>query len=113
MELRKNRLPKNIKAKIITVVEISVTCSCCKQKTTWTDKNPNFAGGYDAEHAARCQSNFATIKANRDARSSYSAEFMLCFDCNAKLQNWMNGKSEYLPGEDPETTISTNQKEAE
>ena len=45
MEMRKNRLPKNIKAKIITVVEISVTCSCCKQKTTWTDKNPNFADG--------------------------------------------------------------------
>lgn len=100
MELRKTRLPKNIKAKVITVVELSVTCSCCKQKVTWTDKRPNFAGGYDAEHAVRFQSNFTTIKASRDARSSYSAEFLLCFDCNAQLQNWMNGKAEYLPGED-------------
>ena len=107
MEIRKTSLPKNIKAKIITIVEVTVTCSCCKQKFTWTDKNPTaspfcHSGEYEIDRAAERRMNMTTIKANRDARSSYSAEFILCFDCNAKLQNWMNGKAEYLPGEEPE-----------
>jgi hypothetical protein len=90
-------LPKGVSASASLKITLNVKCTACGQTHDYTEE---IAGSsFNAAFAIQHKMKFTTIKADRDHRSINGAEFLLCVDCNSKVQAFMGGTAGIGTGE--------------
>lgn len=83
-------LPKGVTATTTLTIKLKATCSACGESHEWEEETD---GRYNADFAIQHKMKFSRVTASRDRRSIYSADFLLCFDCNRIAQDFMGGKA--------------------
>ena len=90
-------LPKGVTASATLTIKLKAKCSACGETHEHEEETD---GRYNAEFAIREKMKFTTVKTNRDKRSYYNMEFLLCPDCNKLAQDFMTGKINLKEKED-------------
>ena len=85
------KLPKGVTATATLTIKLKAKCSACGEVHELEEETD---GRYNAPFAIKERMKFTSVWMDRDRRSSYSAEFLLCFKCNKTAQEWMAGKAE-------------------
>lgn len=86
-------LPKGVTAIATLTIELKAKCTACGETQTFQEE---IDGRYNAEYALKNKLKFTSVFLNRDKRSMYSAEFLLCPSCNKIVQDWMSGATTEL-----------------
>lgn len=82
-------LPKGVTASTKLVITLKAKCSACGEVHELEEETDT---RYNAPFAVQHRMKFTTVTTSRDQRSTFPAEFLLCFDCNRIAQDFMQGK---------------------
>jgi hypothetical protein len=83
------KLPKGVTATATLTIKLRAKCSACGETHELEEETD---GRYNAPFAIRNRLKFTTVKTDRDRRSDYTAEYILCPDCNRIAHDFMQGK---------------------
>lgn len=82
-------LPTGVTATARLTITLKAKCSACGETHELQEETD---GRYNADFAIQHKMRFTTVKTNRDKRSYYNMEFLLCPECNKTAQDFMAGK---------------------
>lgn len=82
-------LPKGVTASATLIIKLKAKCTACGETHEHEEETD---GRYNADYAIQHKMRFTTVKTNRDTRTYYGMEFLLCPDCNKIAQDFMTGK---------------------
>jgi ribosomal protein L44E len=82
-------LPAGITATATLTIKLKAKCTACGETHELEEETD---GKFNAPFAIQHKMRFTTVKTNRDKRTYYNMEFLLCPDCNKTAQDFMAGK---------------------